>query len=59
MSPSKHSAKGKRKESFTKKAPGAPKRFKSSYILFFIQSQEEIKKKLPPGSRTVSKSIPI
>jgi hypothetical protein len=54
MSPAKCSLKGKKKESFTKKAPGAPKRFKSSYILFFIQSQEKIKKELPPGSRTVS-----
>lgn len=52
MSPTKSSGKGKKKESLTKKAPGAPKRFKSSYILFFVHSQDEIKKTLPPGSRT-------
>lgn len=29
-----------------RKAPGAPKRFKSSYILFFMAKQKEIKKEL-------------
>lgn len=53
MSP-KSSPKSKKKEVLTKKAPGAPKRFKSSYILFFMHVQEEIKKKLPPGTHTVS-----
>lgn len=33
-----------------KKAPGAPKRFKSSYILFFMHVQESIKKSLPAGT---------
>jgi hypothetical protein len=37
-----------------KKAPQAPKRFKSSYILFFIQVQEKIKKSLPVGQASVS-----
>lgn len=32
-----------------KKAPQAPKRFKSNYILFFIHVQDEIKKSLPQG----------
>ena len=53
MSPTKQSPKGKKKEGLTKKAPGAPKRFKSSYILFFMHVQEEIKKSLPPGTHTV------
>ena len=29
-----------------RKAPGAPKRFKSSYILFFMEKQKEIKAEL-------------
>ncbi len=37
-----------------KKAPQAPKRFKSSYILFFIHVQENIKKSLPQGHASVS-----
>ena len=37
-----------------KKAPQAPKRFKSSYILFFIHVQEGIKKSLPVGQASVS-----
>jgi hypothetical protein len=53
MSPTKQSPRGKKKEGLTKKAPGAPKRFKSSYILFFMHVQEEIKKSLPPGTHTV------
>lgn len=52
MSPTKQSPRGKKKEGLTKKAPGAPKRFKSSYILFFMHVQEEIKKSLPPGTHT-------
>lgn len=32
-----------------KRAPGAPKRFKSSYILFFVNVQDSIKQSLPPG----------
>jgi len=48
--------KGKKKEILTKKAPGAPKRFKSSYILFFMHVQDQIKKDLPPGTHTVSLS---
>ena len=40
-------AKPKRKrESTLRKAPGAPKRFKSSYILFFMAQRDGIKKEL-------------
>ncbi len=53
MSPTK-SLKGKDSSKETKKAPGAPKRFKSSYILFFMHVQKKIKEELPPGSHTVS-----
>jgi hypothetical protein len=51
MSPTK-SPKGKDSSKETKKAPGAPKRFKSSYILFFMHVQKKIKEELPPGSHT-------
>jgi hypothetical protein len=33
-----------------RKAPGAPKRFKSSYILFFMEKQKEIKTELGEGA---------
>ena len=33
-----------------RKAPGAPKRFKSSYILFFMAKQKEIKEELGEGA---------
>jgi len=36
-----------------RKAPQAPKRFKSSYILFFLSKQQEIKSSLGKGA-TVS-----
>lgn len=42
------------------KAPGAPKRFKSSYILFFMSVQDNIKKSLPKemaNAPTVSKVV--
>jgi len=32
------------------KAPGAPKRFKSSFILFFMDVQKSIKKSIPSGT---------
>lgn len=42
-------AKPKRKrESTLRKAPGAPKRFKSSYILFFMAQRDGIKRELGP-----------
>jgi len=47
---------GKKKQSKHKrkldirKAPQAPRRFKSSYILFFLDKQAEIKRSLPKGS---------
>lgn len=41
--------KNKREGVGLRKAPGAPKRFKSSYILFFMSKQSEIKLEL--GSR--------
>lgn len=46
----------KKKSRSLKKAPQAPKRFKSSYILFFIHVQEKIKKSLPEGQASVSHS---
>jgi len=42
----------KKKSKALKKAPQAPKRFKSSYILFFIHVQEDIKKSLPVGHKS-------
>ena len=36
----------RKRESTLRKAPGAPKRFKSSYILFFMAQREDIKKEL-------------
>ncbi len=47
------SNKKKRDSSTLRKAPQAPKRFKSSYILFFMAKQQEIKDSLGP-SATVS-----
>ena len=44
----------KKKARPLKKAPQAPKRFKSSYILFFIHAQDGIKKSLPKGQASVS-----
>ena len=43
-------SKRKRDGSALRKAPQAPKRFKSSYILFFVAKQEEIKAQLGPGA---------
>lgn len=40
----------KRKDGVLRKNPQAPRRFKSSYILFFMAKQEEIKRSLPKGS---------
>ena len=45
---------GKKKVKQLKKAPQAPKRFKSSYILFFIHVQDKIKRSLPVGQASVS-----
>ena len=45
----KHCKKQKR-NGLLRKAPQAPRRFKSSYILFFMAKQDEIKRSLPPGS---------
>ena len=42
--------KKKRDGSSLRKAPGAPKRFKSSYILFFMEKQKEIKNELGEGA---------
>jgi hypothetical protein len=55
MSPSKQvekSTKGKYPKG-TKKAPGAPKRFCSSYILFFMHHQKRIKDSLPEMVRVI------
>lgn len=45
-----------RDASALRKAPQAPKRFKSSYICFFMEKQPEIKQELGPKA-TVSASI--
>jgi len=50
---SKANTKRKRK---LRKAPGAPKRFKSSYILFFMAHREGIKKELGVNSSVSYKS---
>lgn len=42
--------KKKRDTSRLRKAPGAPKRFKSSYILFFMAKQKEIKAEIGEGA---------
>ncbi len=42
-----------------KKAPQAPKRFKSSYILFFIDVQQKIKESLPAGQASVSIKVRV
>lgn len=48
-------AKPKRKrESTLRKAPGAPKRFKSSYILFFMAQRDGIKRELGPKASVSS-----
>lgn len=52
MTPPKNTSSGSKLLSPTKKAPGAPKRFKSSYILFFMHIQDEVKRILPPGTHT-------
>lgn len=44
------SNKKKRDSSTLRKAPQAPKRFKSSYILFFMAKQQEIKDSLGPSA---------
>lgn len=44
------SNKKRKKQSNLRKAPGAPKRFKSSYILFFMAHRDEIKKELGAGA---------
>ena len=48
----------KRRDGVLRKAPQAPRRFKSSYILFFMAKQDEIKSTLPDGS-SVSVSCPV
>ncbi len=40
----------KTKNGVLRKNPNAPRRFKSSYILFFMAKQEDIKRSLPEGS---------
>ena len=46
--------KKKKREGTLRKAPQAPKRFKSSYIIFFMAKQEEIKKGLNSSGSSVS-----
>lgn len=48
--PSTSNSKPKRKRDGLRKAPGAPKRFKSSYIMFFMAKQDEIKSELGKGA---------
>ncbi|GLE06355.1 hypothetical protein PINS_up015602 [Pythium insidiosum] len=42
---------GKKRKRLQKKAPGAPKRGKSPYILFSMDKREEIKATLPPDAK--------
>lgn len=46
--------KKKRDASTLRKAPQAPKRFKSSYIMFFMAKQQEIKAELGGGASVSS-----
>lgn len=48
--------KKQKRDGILRKAPQAPRRFKSSYILFFMAKQDEIKRSLPSGS---SVSFPL
>lgn len=48
--------KKKRDGSALRKAPQAPKRFKSSYICFFTAKQEEIKKSMSDGAKVADVS---
>eukprot|EP01031_Cornospumella_fuschlensis_P027083 gene27083-32722_t len=40
-----------RKRRLLKKAPNAPKRFKSAYICFVTEKMEDVKKDLPPDKK--------
>lgn len=58
--PAMRNMKSKASSDSVRKAPGAPKRFKSSYILFFMSVQKDIKNSLPQGQSnapTVSKVV--
>ena len=50
-------ARKKRDSVSLRKAPQAPKRFKSSYIIFFMAKQNEIKSQLDPKSTSVSSIV--
>lgn len=50
-------SKKKRDASRIRKPPEAPKRFKSSYILFFMAKQKEIKEELGEGVSVSIKSF--
>ncbi len=41
----------KRKRKLLKKAPNAPKRFKSAYIYFVTEQMEDVKKTLPNDTK--------
>ena len=41
---------GRKRPGTLRKAPQAPKRFKSSYILFFMAKQQEIKSSIGPNA---------
>lgn len=51
----------KKKRRLQKKAPGAPKRGKSPYILFSMDKREEIKSTLPPDVKVteIMKAIAV
>lgn len=42
-----------RKRRLLKKAPDAPKRFKSAYICFVTEKMEDVKKELPPDKKVM------
>jgi hypothetical protein len=44
-------ANGKKKKRLLKKAPDAPKRFKSAYICFVMENMERVKNEIPPETK--------
>jgi hypothetical protein len=47
----------RKRESTLRKAPGAPKRFKSSYILFFMAHRDAIKNELGPQASVSTNEV--
>ncbi len=51
-----NSVAGSRKRRLLKKAPTAPKRFKSAYICFVTEKMESVKQGLPPDTKVINLS---